>query len=1064
MARKFTEHKFRVNQVLLVLLSSLILGFIPQPSSPNLLPARQDGEPLHVLVTSTADSGEGTLRQALEQARPGTVIRFDPLVFPEAEPATIRLETGLPDLSTGRVTIDGQGAGVILDGSLLGFDPEQAFVDDVRLSFDDGPNLLENGDFNADSGLNHWHIWQMDALDNFRWNEVEGARAPGAFEWMGVSRQAPPMLIYHTMNSFNNASGDGKNFEEFPDASFLPLKDAENVTLRFWYRYGGVGGRIVFLTKDGKWINQWQWLPYVNYWDQAVIRFPVPDGVEQIGIALYFFPTKSTHGLLILSDHNVIQGLQIINFPGNGITIQGAHHNLIGGPHLRTETGCDGPCNLLSANMEAGVMIEGGGENIVQGNYLGVDYGGTYSLKNRYASVRIFDSSANQIGGRLSLGEGNLISGGSIGVEINQENKGTPAENNVVQGNLIGTDYLGGLSLQNDVGISLAGSGRTLIGGSDPDLRNIISGNGSGINLSRSAENNLIIGNYIGVDIHGLRRVPNWRGIEISDGASGTRIGGENPGEGNIISGNLDSGVRIDHTETTNNLLAGNWIGLGADGLKSISNKGNGIIINNAQGNQIGPYNRIVNNGNAGVRVYIDGEINRNTITQNSITNNQGRGIQILAAEIEIPTASEVIVSTRLAKGLAPAGAVVEIYQDSKDQGEIFLATVIADDKGRFHWAPPADTILSGNITVLVTDAAGSTGGFSRPAAPPNSFLKEIPGYVGPGQISLEPEVFLLNSGIAIIALLFFGVTATWFNESLENYSQEIALAMRKFLCKLRLVHREQEKQERLPHTAVTLLNWLVILSITALIQTFLDPDIRFDRIWLGQLATLILSGLFITGMQVISEWTLRHFSADHPKVRETEVSLMGMVLAALSVVFSRVVRFSPGVVLGTVDGLYCTPQLADPRQNGQRALAAKGVILGLTFCGWLLSPLFTQRPGVQALLITMFVIGVQYAFFELIPLQVLDGHALRCWNQWIWRLAFLISAFGFIYLCLNPDLGDLRALRENSLHTLGIMAGGLLLVTVLFKLFVQREVQSKKFMVSADWEANPENIIEQDH
>ena len=70
------------------------------------------------VVTSTADSGAGTLRQCLQTATSGTVITFNAAVFPPASPATIRLTSGqLPDLSAGNVTLDASSAGVILDGS-----------------------------------------------------------------------------------------------------------------------------------------------------------------------------------------------------------------------------------------------------------------------------------------------------------------------------------------------------------------------------------------------------------------------------------------------------------------------------------------------------------------------------------------------------------------------------------------------------------------------------------------------------------------------------------------------------------------------------------------------------------------------------------------------------------------------------------------------------------------------------------------------------------------------------------------------------------------------------------
>lgn len=70
-----------------------------------------------ILVTSTEDDGEGTLRRALIMARSEDVITFDPQVFPPDNPATIYPLTPLPPLQRGDVTINASNAGVIIDGS-----------------------------------------------------------------------------------------------------------------------------------------------------------------------------------------------------------------------------------------------------------------------------------------------------------------------------------------------------------------------------------------------------------------------------------------------------------------------------------------------------------------------------------------------------------------------------------------------------------------------------------------------------------------------------------------------------------------------------------------------------------------------------------------------------------------------------------------------------------------------------------------------------------------------------------------------------------------------------------
>ncbi|MFX0208130.1 MAG: right-handed parallel beta-helix repeat-containing protein [Candidatus Hodarchaeota archaeon] len=97
-------------------------------------------------VTSTADSGGGTLRNALLNAQANDTIIFDPATFPLSSPAIITLTSNpLPSLSQGNITLDGSNAGVILDGSSLG-----GWPDGIEISSD--LNLVKGLEFFSFSG------------------------------------------------------------------------------------------------------------------------------------------------------------------------------------------------------------------------------------------------------------------------------------------------------------------------------------------------------------------------------------------------------------------------------------------------------------------------------------------------------------------------------------------------------------------------------------------------------------------------------------------------------------------------------------------------------------------------------------------------------------------------------------------------------------------------------------------------------------------------------------------------------------------------------------------------
>ena len=125
---------------------------------------------------------------------------------------------------------------------------------------------------------------------------------------------------------------------------------------------------------------------------------------------------------------------------------------------------------------------------------------------------------------------------------------GSNAISNTVSGNYIGTDARG---LQ-DPGYQAGGvyvqfSSHNLIGPDSPGDRNVISGNDTfGVHLHTQTAENTVSGNYIGLNANGAGILPNKsEGVVRSSLAHGNLIGGDTAGERNIISGNGGDGVAI---------------------------------------------------------------------------------------------------------------------------------------------------------------------------------------------------------------------------------------------------------------------------------------------------------------------------------------------------------------------------------------------------------------------------------------------------------------------------------------------------------------------------------------
>lgn len=235
----------------------------------------------------------------------------------------------------------------------------------------------------------------------------------------------------------------------------------------------------------------------------------------------------------------------------------------------------------------AAIIINSGSGNVVEANYIGFEPNGTV----RGNRIGVLIGSAGQ---RI---QHNVISGNGTGVHL-------AAPDQIVHNNLVGTDPEGETSLNgllgNRVGIRLAATAPgVLIGGPGSEDGNVISGNGTGIEVL--SDDNLIQGNRIGLSLTGAVPVRNGIGIEVL--SNGNSIGGAAAGEGNVISGNGDYGISL---RGDDNFVQGNLIGTDPGGTAAVGN-GNAVLVGGSRnligGSSPGEGNLISGNGN-GIGVY----------------------------------------------------------------------------------------------------------------------------------------------------------------------------------------------------------------------------------------------------------------------------------------------------------------------------------------------------------------------------------------------------------------------------------------------------------------------------
>jgi titin len=286
---------------------------------------------------------------------------------------------------------------------------------------------------------------------------------------------------------------------------------------------------------------------------------------------------EPTNGLSITSPNNVVRGLAIVNFYYNGIAISGASaaNNQIAG------------CYIYAPDL---ILRYGNGVSLTDGAH------------------------DNTIGGYTEA-DRNLIfwNADVAGVWID----GAATRHNTVAGNWIGVDATGLAALPNEgAGVSISGGAHdNMIGGATATARNLISANNYGgvIIQGAATTSNTIANNWIGVDATGQAKLGNEQAGIVIDVAQRNLVGGA--GQGNLISGNV---AGIDILGGNANTVAGNIIGLAADGTTRLGNRDVGIYIRN------GARDNIVGGTTAGARNVIAGDASWQT--------EYGQGIYIYGA------------------------------------------------------------------------------------------------------------------------------------------------------------------------------------------------------------------------------------------------------------------------------------------------------------------------------------------------------------------------------------------------------------------------------------------------
>lgn len=305
-----------------------------------------------------------------------------------------------------------------------------------------------------------------------------------------------------------------------------------------------------------------------------------------------------------------------------------------------------------------GISIDAGDGAWIRGCYIGTDATGSTAARNGAHGVAVAGDASNATIGGTGVADRNVISGnGSAGVGLFTEG----SVGSRVLGNYIGTNVAGTAAVGNAFrGVLINLSSNHVVGGEEPGARNVISGNArEGISIAGNTvvptRNNRVLGNFIGMSADLTAPIGNGQaGISITNSDANV-IGGTTSTARNVISGNGYGpsgligpafGVYVGGAEARNNVIQGNFIGVGLEGIDPFGNSADNVRIEASEnlvgGGASGALNVIANAGLAGVavrdRLVVGPAVvaERNEIRGNLIFGNGGLGIDLGADGVTV--------------------------------------------------------------------------------------------------------------------------------------------------------------------------------------------------------------------------------------------------------------------------------------------------------------------------------------------------------------------------------------------------------------------------------------------
>lgn len=331
-------------------------------------------------------------------------------------------------------------------------------------------------------------------------------------------------------------------------------------------------------------------------------------------------------------------------------------------------------------------------------------------------------------------------------------------------------------------------------------------------------------------------------------------------------------------------------------------------------------------------------------------------------------------------------------------------------------------------------------------------------------ELSTEPAVVGTNVGLSIFFAVVFGTLGAMLNNLVRQHEKALEDWLEYFYIKRVFDFFRMAVGQDVQRGCLGMPVIIAIFALYGLIFAFLEPGTSpFEPAGMQLAIVMAMSVALVTLSGDIAQRQLATFWR---KTSRFGIYPANLSIAVLTTLMSRIIGFTPGIMFGTPGGV-------DIDMDGETrfrevALAAMTliVVVGFGAFGWFLTAFIRSQddvvlsgttlelvgPAAQLMIVfglALFVVAIETAFFEMMPLALTSGAQMFRWNPLLWGMVFLPIFFIASHTLFNPKGEYLSAFAETPVLLLTgaaiILASLLIWFWVLFRYFEPPHITAQK-------------------